>query len=342
LFWVEKIYRSVEYFMKIWFENFTIGMVIVLIAGCHPASNSHAAVIPQNDASKVIVSEVTQPNEKIESKRFQEIPASAVPESLIKIIGESCQGLAPPECRKHFLENGAGWLGDLNDDGQPEYVLRATDFGGTGGEPYFIFQKSNDAWVPLANNLGPQGFIGFIGIIGIIGIPRFEILQTIRDGFHDFRIGVTTFCKWNGKSYVFYEQKDWEQLKPESIHVETIHDLDLLWKVRYSGKTQFRLEPDWFNGEPYWGSNVELEDTELGLKWVATFKGGVYAIQKGKSFLLMPRPEYGGARKLELNGEWLLIYAGVFIDKEKKKMDVLAVAKYNRKSGELIIEHDLE
>lgn len=326
--------------MKICFVNFAVGMVIVLIAGCQPDSNSQAAVTPQNDAPQIIVSEGKQSNEKVAKKigseSFQEVPASAVPDSLIKIVEESCQGLEPPECRKYFLENGAGWLGDLNDDGQPEYVLRATDFGGTGGEPYFIFQKSNDAWVPLANNLGPQGFIG------IIGIPRFEILQTIRDGFHDFRIGLTTFCKWNGKSYVFYEQKDWEQLKPESFHVETIHDLDLLWKIRYSGKKQFRLDPDWFNGEPDWSSNVELDDAELGLKWVATFKGGVYAIQKGKSFLLMPRPEYGGARKLELNGEWLLIYADVFIDKEKKKMDVLAVAKYNRKSGELIIEHDLE
>ncbi|MDH4134005.1 MAG: hypothetical protein OEV31_04395, partial [Gammaproteobacteria bacterium] len=76
-------------------------------------------------------------------------------------------------------------------------------------------------------------------------------------------------------------------------------------------------------------------DTQHGVRWVAMFKGGVYAVQKGKAYLLLPRPAYRGAEKLEFDGDWLVVHATVATDPARKKYVLQPVARYNRKSSEL-------
>ena len=73
----------------------------------------------------------------------------------------------------------------------------------------------------------------------------------------------------------------------------------------------------------------------LKLRWVAIFKGGVYGVEGDRSFLLLPRPAYGGAERLEIDGDWLVVFASVSLEHADPKLEVREVARYNRRTREL-------
>ena len=105
--------------------------------------------------------------------------------------------------------------------------------------------------------------------------------------------------------------------------------------MRYGGAKTVTIEPQWFAETSLSSSNAELQDPILGVRWVAVFKGGVYGVQNDRSFLLLPRPEYGGAERLGFDGDWLVISAWRAIDGTDRTSQVRPVARYNRRTREL-------
>lgn len=249
-------------------------------------------------------------------KHFRPAKKSMVPASAFRDI---CADLVNEACRQEFLASGAAWLGDVNDDGRNELlVFPGSSFSGTGGQSYFLYQRQGGKWVSLAED-GWQ-----------LRGRRFDILPMVRQGYYDLRIGVDSCVKWNGTQYEPYEAVDYRQLSPELFPAPDVYDAALLWQVRYAGLTTVQFEPAWVPDLPRGSANAELEDPEFGLRWVAMFKGGVYAVQAQRSFLLLPQPTYLGAAKLRFEGDWLLIYD------EQEPPSLLA--RYNRRTGELRIE----
>lgn len=262
-------------------------------------------------------------------QRFREIATAEVPAVLFGPTELLCEGLESIQCRQDFLEKGKAWAGDLNDDGVRELLLRATVLGGTGGDAYFLFQQHKESWAPLTVEAG--------GWLTTTGLPRFDILPIVRGGYHDIRVDVEGCFKWNGKGYVPYEVDDFKKLTPAWFDSSKLEEAELFWAIRYRGAQKITFQPQWFPGVPKWSSNVELEDTRLGLQWVAMFKGGIYAVKKDESFLLLPHPAYGGAETLELQGDWLVAYATVIVDRAHGKSELRPVVRYNRRDGELKI-----
>jgi hypothetical protein len=284
------------------------------------------------DASSVANTEAFDKNQQRDAiQKFRQIAAAETPSELFQTEGIICEGFETEKCRKDFLAGGAAWTGDVNNDGQNELLLRSVYSGGSAGEAYFIFQKRKDSWVSLS----PPGSGD---ILTITGTPRFDILPIVRDSYHDIRIDAVGCFKWDGKAYVPYETEDWHKLQSSWFDFSKFDEAELFWDIRYQGAKQIMFEPQWFPGVPKWSSNVELDDTQLGLRWLATFKGGVYAVQKDKSFLLVPHPTYGGAEKLEIQGDWLVASAKVQIDRVTNKWELRPIARYNRRTGELHIQ----
>ena len=224
---------------------------------------------------------------------FREIAVADVPAAVFD-LGDWCDYLETAECRREFLRGGGAWTGDLDGDGIPELLVRGAVLGGTAGDPYWLFHRGRGGWEPLAANGG---------WLTITGAPRFDILPIVRSGHHDIRVGVTDCFKWDGAKYVAYDGADIHRLSPAWFDSSTLGEAELFWAIRYQGAKDAAFEPQWFPGVPGRGANVELADSTLGVRWVAQFKGGIYAVQSGRSFLLLPRPGYRGADRLEEFGQ---------------------------------------
>ena len=265
-----------------------------------------------------------QPGDAIQ--QFRGIRAVDVPVAVFANSGELCDFEDAAECRRRFLEKGAAWRGDVDGDGVLELLLQGAVLGGTGGNPYYLFQARRGSWEPL-NSEG--------GWLTLTGSPRFDILPTARGGYHDIRVSAVECFKWNGKEYVPYAAADYRALSPRWFDGSKLDEAELFWAIRYRGAPAVTFEPQWFSAVPQWGSNVEVEDATLKLKWVAMFKAGVYGVQGGRSFLLLPRPAYSGAERLELDGDWLVIYATVLTSTEPAKSELRPVARYNRRTKDL-------
>lgn len=245
-------------------------------------------------------------------KQLHSVESSAVPQTFWESADEVCGYVEPEECMQSFQERGGAWVGDLNDDGVDELLVMMP--GGTGGDPYFLFGKGKQGWVPLADNGGWLALTRF---------PRYEILPVVRKGYHDLRIAVDTCVKWDGDKYVAYADDDYRQLSPTWFDAASLEDAEIFWAIRYRGLREFVFEPRWFAEVSKW-LGTAIEDKEQDIRWAPMFKGGVYGIRGDRSFLLLPRPAYRGADELELQGDWLVIYA------EEKE-----VARYNRRTKEL-------
>jgi hypothetical protein len=264
--------------------------------------------------------------------RFHEIAAAEVPAALFANRAELCDALEATECRREFLQRGRAWLGDVNSDGVPELLLQGAVLGGTGGDPYLLFQQRRQSWLPLT----AQG-----GWVTLTGSPRFDILPSVRGGYHDIRVSVDGCFKWNGQAYVPYEPGDFRALSPRWFDASQLAEAELFWAIRYRGAPTLTLDPQWFPAIPRGTDNVDVEDPVLALRWVALFKGGVYGVQGERSFLLLPRPAYRGAERLQLEGEWLVVYATVTTDSTNPRPELQPVARYNRRSKELhVLSHD--
>lgn len=293
--------------------NVSFATVLMCVLGTHAVAESISPPI------SLIPNEI-QP--------FRPIDMAETPSDLFQMEGALCDYLDAEQCRKDYLERGEAWTGDVNNDGQNELLLRSAYFGGTAGAAYFLLQKRENSWVDLAPS-------GTGGVLTITGTSQFDILPIMHEGYHDIRIGVVGCFKWNGKAYVLYETEDWRKLQSSWFDSSKLDEAELFWAIRYRGIQQVTFTPLWFSGVPAWSSNVELDDPQLGLRWLATFKGGVYAVQKDKSFLLLPTPAYRGAEKLEIHGDWLVIQASVQAGRDQNKIELRPVARYNRRTGEL-------
>lgn len=261
-----------------------------------------------------------------EVKKFHPVENSAVPAELFE-TSSACDYGEPEDCHADFLETGKAWLGDLNDDGVEELLIKASDkLSGTGGDVYFLYQKEPQGWEPLTEQ---------DGWVTLTFGPRFDIFPIVRQGYHDIRVAIGECWKWDGKVYVPYQPDDYRELSPEWFNASDFWEQEIFWAIRYRGLKTARFEPVWFAGIPEWSTNDELEDKEYDLRWIATLKGGVYGVQGNRSFLLLPRPGYAGAGKLELNGDWLVIHG-----QPGKDSQPAILIRYNRRTGELQIEKE--
>jgi hypothetical protein len=247
-------------------------------------------------------------------QQFQPVPVAGVP--LAVFSGDVCDDNEEADCRREFLQKGAAWAGDVNGDGVREILVKSPFLGGTGGEPYFLFQQRQKSWEPLT----PDG-----RMLTLTGSPRFDILPPVHGGYHDIRVDATGCFKWNGKEYVSYDTADFRKLSPAWFDASKLGEAELFWTMKYRGSQGATFEPQWFMSVPQSSINAEVDDPTLSLRWVAMFKGGVYGVQNGRSFLLVPQPAYGGAEQLELQGDWLVVSAGG------------EIARYNRRTKELLV-----
>lgn len=258
------------------------------------------------------------PTVQARAEPFHAVAPDAVPAELFDEAREACDYYEAAECRERFLEGGAAWAADLNEDGVEEFVIQSVpSLCGTGGCLYYLFQQQEGKWVPLTD---AEGFL--------TGIPLLEVLPVARQGFHDIRVSYGECFRWNSGHYVPYRPKEYRELLPQWFDPTSLREAELFWKIRYAGEKDIHFEPEWFPGRPNWSIEVELEDPLTGWRWLATFKGGVYGEQDGRSFLLLPRPGYQGASKLQFQGNWLLIYG----DRDEP------VARYNRHTHELQVD----
>ncbi|HXT24815.1 MAG TPA: hypothetical protein VN749_08325 [Candidatus Eisenbacteria bacterium] len=273
--------------------------------------------------------------EKIErSKRF-----------LSYVCGGEQDESGKEECVESFEREGAVWAGDVNDDGVDEYIMDSGAMPATMGPPRSLIQRRGEDWVDLTC-LGEENECdsGWNTLRG-----RFDILPIVRDGYHDLRIAVDRCLKWNGQHYLDYALTDYEQLHEEWFDTTDSHEAELFWIMRYQLGKNTRFEPRWFTvsadefAQPvkaYIGLPVRVveipklpyvsrEDPKLSLKWLSFFKGGVWCVKGDRAFLLVPQPSYLGAQRLELRGDWLLIYGEVEDSTGRPEI------RYNRRTHEL-------
>jgi hypothetical protein len=182
---------------------------------------------------------------------------------------------------------------------------------------------------------------------------RFDILPVVRQGFHDLRIEVDHCLKWDGKRYIDYDSEDYARLKPEWFDTGSSNEAELFWKIRYAGRKSIQFEPLWFTVSPqefnrppqsYMGFPVRVvefpklpyvsrRDLRFNIRWLSFFKGGVWGVRGNQAFLLVPQPSYLGAPRLELRGDWLLIYG------ELEESDGHPNIRYNRRTHEIRFEN---
>ncbi|MBI4465863.1 MAG: hypothetical protein HY656_00345 [Acidobacteria bacterium] len=252
-----------------------------------------------------------------ELRHFRPAEKSLVPAALIE---ELCPDPERKACWQFFEETGKAWVGDVSNDGEAELLIfPGRAFVGSGGLSLFLYQRRGEQWISLIEE---EGWL-------IRGI-RVDILPIVRRGYSDLRLGADLCWKWNGAQYVAYEPEDYRQLSPAWFDASDLREAEIFWRLRYGGLKKFNFEPQWFPGVPKGSVNSTLDDAELGWRWVAMFKGGVYGARGEESFLLLPQPDYLGAGRLELEGDWLLIYG------PGDPPDLLA--RYNRRTRELRIE----
>jgi len=276
---------------------------------------------------------------------FQPVDKAALPAGFVAKMCTS-DPLAPTEaCPEEFARNGAVWAGDVNDDGIDEYIIDPGGVPGTLGPARNLVQLRGAEWVELACLNDPeQDCKSDWNTLR----ARFDILPIIRAGYHDLRIEVDHCIKWDGRRYIDYQADDYARLKAEWFDLSDSHDAELFWTMRYAGKENFRFEPVWFNIDPqelgatprpYIGFPVRVveypvlpyvsrrDSEDKNLTWVSLFKGGIWGLRGNRAFLLVPQLAYLGAQRLEIRGDWLLIYGRL----EQSQPNV----RYNRRTHEL-------
>jgi hypothetical protein len=266
----------------------------------------------------------------LEVKHFHKIDKAAVPRSIIESAA-LCNETSKNQCWSAFLDLGGAWAGDVNDDGVDEFVVfPGLGWSGSAGDWYFLFQKQGNKWVPVyseAKDIGWQTLY-----------PLFDILPIVRGGYHDLRVDAAWCLKWNGRNYVSYRDADYHQLPPELFDKSNLDDAEILWSIRYRGVKQAQFEPQWF---PNFAAHknsvaVRVDDPGENLIWIALFKGGIWGVRGDRAFLLLPQPAYRGSEKMELQGDYLIVY-GEFDDPSKAKSPPI-VARYNRLTHELRVK----
>lgn len=261
-------------------------------------------------------------------KHFHKVSKTVFPRAVIET--DLCPDTPKSDCWKDFLDGGEVWAGDVNDDGVDELVVfPGVGWSGTTGDTYFIYQKRGDNWAPLYLGENGPDVSGWL-----VPDPRFDILPVLRHGYHDLRVSEEWCLKWDGKHYVGYSDADYRKLSPDFFDKSNWEEAEIFWSIRYRGLRQMTIQPQWFPAPADWkaSENVKVDDPEQNLVWIAFFKGGVWGVQGKRAFLLLPRPDYKGAERMELLGDWLMIYGEHF----RSSADP-PVAKYNRRTGELRI-----
>jgi len=255
---------------------------------------------------------------------FRPSDKSIVPRN---VIDQLCDPKLSDECWSSFEGTGTVWRGDVNGDGVDEILIApGSGWCGSGGCSYYLYRVDGRAWTRLN---GEQWFV-YRG--------RFGILPVVREGYNDIRIAVDLCVKWNRRRYVEYEPQDYHRLTAKLFDESNLDEAEIFWAIRYSGLKRIRFEPQWFPTTAEWsrlyegGGRPQLEDPTNNLLWIALYKGGVWAVKGKQAFLLLPRPAYKGAERLEFQGDWLVVYAEV-----GSKIGLHPVARYNRRTGELCI-----
>src|SRR6478736_233361 len=236
-------------------------------------------------------------------------------------------------------------------------LLAATILAASLGSPIkqfrFLVRQKGDEWDEFACLGGPeeraQNCVSNWNTLR----ARFDILPVVRQGFHDLRIEVDHCLKWDGKRYIDYDSEDYARLKPEWFDTGSSNEAELFWKIRYAGRKSIQFEPLWFTvspqefdrpPRPYMGFPVRVvefpklpyvsrRDLKFNIRWLSFFKGGVWGVRGNQAFLLVPQPSYLGAQRLELRGDWLLIYG------ELEESDGHPNIRYNRRTHEIRFEN---
>jgi hypothetical protein len=280
-------------------------------------------------------------------RHFRQLPSSAFPATFVKGY---CNGDKwDSECSKHFPKNARIWAGDVNGDGFDELIVDDGGAPGTLGHSYELYQFRRNEWEPISCLSGNDCVSGWNTVRS-----RFDILPIERGGYHDLRVAVNVCLKWDGKSYVEYESADFQHLLPKWFDSPNGRDAETIWMIHYAGKPRFTLDPEWFTVQ---GSEFRrppraymtfqvipriemprlpyevLDDPEQNVRWVSLFRAGVWGVQGDRAFLLVPQPSYLGAQKLELSGDWLLVYG----ESTEEQPEI----RYNRRTHEVIYVEDV-
>jgi hypothetical protein len=256
-------------------------------------------------------------------------------------------------CLEDFNKDGAVWAGDVNDDGVDEFIIDPGGMPGTLGPARFLVRQKGDEWDEFACLGGPEERAQDCASNWNTLRARFDILPVVRQGFHDLRIEVDHCLKWDGKRYIDYDSEDYARLELEWFDTGSSKEAELFWKIRYAGRKSIQFEPLWFTVSPqefnrppqsYMGFPVRVvefpklpyvsrRDLKFNIRWLSFFKGGVWGVRGNQAFLLVPQPSYLGAQRLELRGDWLLIYG------ELEEPDGHPDIRYNRRTHEIRFEN---
>ncbi len=253
---------------------------------------------------------------------FRRVATTAVPSALVQRL---CSDTGEPECAQRFRSYGRAWNGDINDDSIAEYVIFGGEACGTLGCSYSLYQRQGGQWLELP--VGTEE----LDTMWLTNRVRFDILPTIRKGYHDLRIAVSQCVKWDGQQYVSYTPDDYHNLSPALFDSSNSYEAEIFWMIRYAGMTEFAFAPQWFpisRAEflrplsgliSFVGTLEELPHVPTSRKydakeqviWVGLSRGGVWGIQGNHGFLLAPQQAYLGAQTLTLNGDWMSAAAGM-------------------------------
>jgi hypothetical protein len=243
---------------------------------------------------------------------FHQISKREVPRQLIVSKNTCLDPDTPAECLDRFKEGGRVWAGDVNGDGVEELLIEPGT-GGSAGDDEFLFQRVGDKWRMILSAF-PY-------------LERTGILPIVRDGYHDLYLDSLHCFKWSNRKYIPYETGDYRKLRLEYFGPAKTEDAAILWLARYAGLHEFQFQPTWVRSTNQTVSATKLADPGQQLTWVAEFKGSVWGVRGDKKFLILPRPDYRGCERLELDGDWLVIYG---------EEDDL-VARFNRKTQKMLI-----
>src|SRR5215467_177266 len=139
-------------------------------------------------------------------KHFRLVEKSELPKAFLQdLCGEVKDAINEKDCFEDFEKDGAVWAGDVNDDGQDEYIVDPGGMPGTLGAPRFLRQQRGNAWVDLLCLNEPEECDSSWNTLH----ARFDILPTVRSGYHDLRIEVDRCVKWDGRHYIDYDYGDY-------------------------------------------------------------------------------------------------------------------------------------
>lgn len=278
---------------------------------------------------------------------FRPVKKSQLPKSFFRYLcHESKDHAERAVCIQNFNREGSVWAADVNNDGVDEIIVDAGDMPGTEGPSWEIVQLRGEDWVSLACLEPDEGCDPWWNSLH----ARFDILPVTRDGYHDLRIDVDRCLKWDGHHYVDYDDSDYHRLNQGWFDAKDSREAELFWKIQYSGEDVIQFQPLWFPisqeefSRPlqhYIGLPARvtefpkltcesLRDPDQSLIWVSFCRAGVWGLRGDHAFLLVPRPSYLGASRLELHGDWLYVYGEVDED-----TDTRPTYTYNRRTGEL-------